>query len=181
MTPTTHRLLFATLLLTAACGDKSPTYEVGGHKLTVKDSGYTTADYYCAAAAKGQLKLNIVDYDPICGGMIPANADGGARDPQMEHNELELVYIISSHDNTKLPYEVDGNPDCTVGPAGPGIAYFKHYPSGSTTPDITVAQGGSMFLTTYDPTDMQPAVGSFDLDFGAAGKVAGDFTTYTCN
>ncbi len=174
-------LAYAALaLLAIGCGNKNPTYEVGGHKLAVKDSGYVTADYYCAAAAKGQLKLNIVDYNPICGGMVPANADGGARDPQLEHNELELVYVISSHDNTKLPYEVSP-PDCTNGPAGPGIAYFKHYPSGSDTPDVTVAQSGEIYLTSYDPTDMQPAVGRFDLDFGAAGKIAGDFVTYTCN
>jgi len=173
-------LALASLIIFAGCGSKNPTYTVASHALTEDDSGYVTGDYYCAAAAKGQLKLNIVDYKPICGGMISPTAPGGARDPQLEHNELEFVFVISSHDDPKLPYDVSP-PDCTNGPAGPGIAYFKHYASNSDTPDVTVAQSGSLFLTQYDPTDMLPAKGSFDLDFGAGGKTKGDFTTYTCN
>ena len=167
------------LLLLGAC-HPNPTYSVGGHTLTVKDSGYITGDYFCQAAARGQLKLNLVDYDPICGGTVGPNDPGGARDPQLEHNELELVFVTSAHMDPKLPYEVSV-PDCMAGPAGPGIAYFKHYPTGSTMPDVATAQNGSLFLTFLDPNDAKPAEGSFDLDFGAAGKVKGDFTTYTCN
>ncbi len=176
------RLSLLTLVALLPACHKDVKYSVGGHSLTVRDSGYVTADYFCAGAAQGQLRLNIVDYDPICGGMVPASADGGARDARLEHNELELIFVISAHDNPKLPYEVSP-PDCILGPAGPGIGYFKHYASGNETPEVTVAQSGNLFLTTYDPTDAKPAVGSFDLDFGlgAAGHVAGSFETFTCN
>ena len=174
------------LLLTLAVGCKSgdgflgQEFKVGGHSLTVKDSGYVTADYFCAGAAQGQMRLNIVDYQPICGGAVPASADGGSRDPTLEHNELELILVISANDNPKVAFDVSP-PDCVNGPAGPGIANFMHYPSGSTTPDITIAQGGQIFLTSYDKTDAKPATGNFDLDFGGAQHVVGKFETYTCN
>ncbi len=167
--------------LSAGACSKETSYTVASHKLVVKDSGYvTTTDRYCSAAAPGQLLLTIVDYDPICGAMIPATADGGARDPQLEHNELELLFVTSAQTDPKLPYEVNV-PDCTLGPAGPGAATFRHYPSGSTTPQVTQATSGEIYLTSYDPGDLKPAVGSFKLDFGIAGKIEGEFETYTCN
>ncbi len=165
----------------SGCGGSSPTYTVANHALKVADSGYVTTDqYYCSAAAPGQLKLTIVDYNPICGAAVPATSDGGARNPQLEHNELELLFVTSAHDDPKVPYEVSP-PDCTIGPAGPGIATFKHYASNAKTPEITMAQSGNLFLTYRDPTDKKPATGSFDLDFGAGGKISGTFETFTCN
>jgi len=175
-------LLAPAFALLAACGDGGTSVSVGGHTLRVKDSGYVNADYFCAGAAAGQLKLNIVDYEPICGGMIPATAPGGARDPQMEHNELELIFVLSSKtaaEDPKTPYEVNP-PNCDVGPAGPGIAYFKHYPSGSEVADVKVAQSGQIFLLSYDATHMKPATGKYNLDFGS-DKIEGEFETYTCN
>jgi len=172
------------LAFSVACGGGNgilgQTFTVAGHSLTVKDSGYVTADYFCAGAAQGQMRINIVDYVPICGGAVPAGADGGSRDPALEHNELELILVLSANDNPKVAFDVSP-PDCVNGPAGPGIANFKHYPSGSTTPDITIAQSGQIFLTTYDKTDVKPATGHFDLDFGGAQHVVGKFETYTCN
>jgi hypothetical protein len=177
------KAFIALLGLLAACGDGAATYSVAGHTLKVRDSGYVTADYFCPGAAQGQLRLNIVDYDPICGGPIAPTAPGGARDPQMEHNELELVFVLSSKssvEDPKTPYEVSP-PDCDVGPAGPGIAYFKHYPSGSETPQVKVAQSGEIFLLSYDPSHQKPATGKFNLNFGGADQIEGEFETYTCN
>lgn len=167
--------------VTGGCGGDNPTYLVAGHSLTVADSGYvTTSGYYCSGAAAGQLKVSIVDYQPICGAKIPATADGGARNPQLEHNELELIFVTSAQDDPKMPFQVSA-PNCTLGPAGPGIATFKHYASNSQTSDDSVAQSGQMFLTFRDPTDKKPATGTFSLDFGPGGKLAGSFETFTCN
>jgi hypothetical protein len=174
------KLLCAAALL-AACGGKEPTYAVAGHTLTVRDSGYvTTTERYCLGAAVGQMKIQLVDYFPICGGPIAPGAPGGSRDPQLEHNELELILVTSVNDNPKVPFEVSP-PNCDIGPAGPGIAYFKHYRSGSDVPETEVAQSGEIFLTSSDPAHLEPAKGSFKLDFGGASKIEGTFETFTCN
>lgn len=78
-----------------------------------------------------------------------------------------------------MPYTVSA-PNCTLGPAGPGIAYFNHYADGSSAPMQTVAQSGSIFITSYDSTGKNPIEGSFELDFGDGGMVKDNFTVYTC-
>lgn len=161
----------------AACGGSDPTYKVGGQVLTVKDSGYVTGDYFCEAAAMGQLRVVFVDYFPICAPNDPIDSQ---RDITTEHNELELIYVTAQVKDAKTPVPVAVG-DCTNGPAGPGIATFRHFAANSTTPVETQAVGGQLFLTQLDPTGDKPAKGSFDLDFGQQGAISGSFSSYTCN
>ncbi len=174
------RLLIAAASMLGACsGGKS--YKVAGYTLSVADTGYVSTDGhgYCQAAAAGQLKVVLVDYHPICGPSVGIDADGGARDSQLEHNELSLVFVNGVQTNPAMKFAVTA-PNCEVGPAGPGIASFEHFASHNDVPQRTYATGGSMMLTYVDPTGVKPAKGSFDLEF-PTGKVAGDFETYTCN
>jgi hypothetical protein len=145
----------------------------------VKDSGYITAKFICEAGLEGQLELVLVDYQPICTEDTPIDSDMGARSGQLEYNELDLLFITGDHTDTTKPYAV-GPTDCTVGPVSDGTATFRHHSATAATIE-TQAIGGNMFLTFVDPTGAKPAEGSFDLDFGAQGKAAGKFKSYTCN
>jgi hypothetical protein len=159
----------------AACSNP-PTYTVAGNPLTVHDSGYYTAPYFCEGAGQGQIRIDLVDYKPICG--LGASSDGFS-DPQDEHNDLELIVVYDITKKPTDPYMVSA-PNCTLGPAGPGIGYFNHYPSGSNAATQSVAQSGNIFVTSYDASGKKPITGSFTLDFGSDGTINGDFSSYTC-
>ena len=173
------KLILAAALL-SACSSNT-TYKVAGFSLSVADTGYVSTDGhgFCPAAAAGQLKVVLVDYHPICGPSVGIDADGGARDNQLEHNELTLLFINGVQTDPAMKFAVSV-PNCDIGPAGPAIAYFDHFASHNAVPQRTFATGGSMMLTYVDPAGAKPAKGSFDLVF-PTGKVAGDFNTYTCN
>jgi hypothetical protein len=173
------RILFGTALFASGCSSE-PSYTVGGQTLTVKDSGYMTANFFCQAGTPGQLELVLVDYAPICGPDDPIDSDLGARNGQLEHDELELLFMTGDHTDPTQPYAV-GVSDCTLGPVSDGTATFRHYAANSATPVTTQAVGGAMFLTYVDPTGAKPAEGNFTLDFGAQGSIVGKLKSYTCN
>jgi hypothetical protein len=167
-----NRLTLCCALVVFASGcAKSKSYTVGSNELVVHDSGYYTAPFFCEGAGMGQIQISFVDYKPICG--------QGFMDPQTEHNELQLFIVYDASQKYNVPYTVSP-PNCMLGPAGPGWAYFNHYADGSSAAQQTVAQSGNIFITSYDSTGKNPIEGSFELDFGDGGMVKDNFSVFTC-
>ncbi len=161
----------------AGCGADDPVFTVGGQKLTVKDSAYFQAPYFCNALSQQQVEIRFVEfkYGPTCMGEGDMG-DGSAN----ERRELKLTLGYGGHPNMRLPYAV-GKVDCAIGPGEEAVASFLHYPAGARLPDSTTqADSGSVMLDFFDVTNAKPARGTFDLTFGA-DKVKGSFETFSCN
>jgi hypothetical protein len=162
--------------LAAGCGASHPTYTIGASKLTVVDTGYYRQPFFCPAAAMDQIRIDLVDFKPICGAPTPGMSDDAAA---KDHFAVELFFAVAAHPNNSLPYDVK-KPDCTLGPAGPGWAAYSKRPADGTAEQLTYADSGTMMLTQYDPDGNKPAKGTFDLMLEGS-HVTGDFEAFACN
>jgi hypothetical protein len=178
---TTKKLLVVAALACGACGGGSIT--VGTHTLNVASGQYLTnpAGYFCNGLHSGQIKVQLVDYSPVCKRDQKPGED--PFDPTIEHVEMDFVLSTGGvPDFLMKGFTVNPNTTCDGG-GGPAYVVFTHLPAGAPAPDSTqIANGGTVRVTQYDPQAFKPLNATYDLTFpNVMGRVSGSFSVKNCD
>ena len=175
-------LLLSSSLALIACGSQT-TYTVSGRTLTVLETNFGLADYYCNTLAQDEVMVVMSDF-ALCG---EVHAGKASREIFHSTDETNLRIVFPADGWLRVPPTTTftvGKSDCSSGnaPGTQATAWFSHAPLGMADYDVNVnATSGTVSVTypTGYPKETQLS-GSFDMMFGS-DHVAGSFAAGFCS
>lgn len=172
--------LLSLCLCLAACsgGDQ---IKVGGKSLSVQDSTYSVADYYCGTLANGQYIVLLTDF-LLCDAVHQNLTNREIFHGSIEETNLRLIFPSTLKKNPAINTFKVGQSNCidTNTEGTQAIAYFSHNGEAQATYDLNLMADSGTISVTYRDANVSELVGSFDLMFGA-DHAKGDFKALFCN
>jgi hypothetical protein len=157
------RLIGLAALCSSACSGPSLGGSVDGHGLTMNSTA--------AQATTGEVSFVLSSADDVCSDLMSTTGEPGT---------TNLAILIRSLDDAGTPQAITtGEYDLGATTGQFATASFQEFSSDCTTMDVAAAAGGSITVTTFDPTEGSLS-GTLDLDFTGSDHLTGSFTVAPC-